>query len=243
MNAPCITVATLGVPKSSHKVAAILSDKPESYSSPNRDRRQLWVADTIREAAQVMAQSTKPEVIAFAHGVSIPQTTLQAEAASRWNLGQNPNRRASGPEWHSAADLLEARQGVTPGNALNVFLMNWSMAEHLRLESQLVHKAVKSRDLKRWSIDWNGLAILYPYVIVGKKAQPAFRIDIEKVTDASLRKRITQLGLMDALDFDIQIDDWEKQLVRQRGITKEAVNKLLTHRIANGLVAYPMVAR
>jgi hypothetical protein len=243
MNAPCITVATLGTPDHGHKVNAILSSKPGSYNDANRERRQLWVADTIREASQTMEHSARPVVIAFASCVSVPQSTLLADAASRWNLAQNPDRSAPARKWHAAAGLLEVRQGVTPGNALEVFLMDWTAAQHLKLESTLLHKAIKSRDITRWSLNWNGLGILYPYVVVGKKAQPAFRIQTDKVEDPVLRKRITQLGLRDALNFDIQLDDWERQLVRQKGITKETVAKLLTHRIANGLVQYPMTAR
>ncbi|MHB1700276.1 MAG: hypothetical protein ACYCSN_09065 [Acidobacteriaceae bacterium] len=60
--------------------------------------------------------------------------------------------------------------------------------------------------------------------------------------DKKLAKRLTQLGLSDALDFDLQIDDWEREIVRKAGVQQESVVKLLQHRVALGLIQYPHTA-
>ncbi len=242
MNAPCITVATLGHPSADHTVHAILSARPKQFGDKDRERRQDSVTETLRRLAQTLKTSGLAERSDFASGVAIPQATLQAEAQDRWNLARTPRTEPRNPLWYSAGELLEVRQGVTPGNALDIFLLDQSTADHLQLEPALVHRAIKSRDLDRWSLDWHGRVLLYPYVLSGKKPQPAFRIDPGNVKDTAMSKRMTRLGLKDALDFDIQIDDWEQNIVRQSGINKEVVARLLKHRIARDLVAYPRAA-
>lgn len=243
MNAPCITVITASVPKSGHKVGAILSAKPKHLSEKNREQRQIGIAQTLREVAVLLPSSRSVVSKDFASGVLISQTVLQSEAAERWNLARDPHKPTASTQWHSAGELLEVRQGVTPGNALELFLLDSKTIEHFGLEDELVHRAIKSRDLGRWSLHWHGRVILYPYVIRGKKPQPAFHVDLGEIADATLAKQLTSLGLKDALDFDIQIDDWEKRLVRQSGVNKDTVAKLLSHRIALGLVRYPNTAR
>jgi len=138
---------------------------------------------------------------------------------------------------------LEARQGVTPGGCLEVFLLGEEATKHLKLEEVLVQHAVKSKDLERWSVSWHGRVLLYPYREHEKAYVPAFEIDFEEVKDKKLAKRLTQLGLEDALDFDLQIDDWEREIVRKLGVRQESVASLLNHRIALGLVQYPNTAR
>jgi hypothetical protein len=243
MNAPCITVIRASVPKSGHKVGAILSAKPKHLSEKNREQRQIGIAQTLREVAVILPSSRSVVNKDFASGVLIKQTVLQTEAADRWNLARDPHKPLASAHWHSAGDLLEVRQGVTPGNALELFLLDSKVSEHLGLEDDLVHRAIKSRDLGRWSLHWHGRVILYPYVIRGKTPQPAFHVDLADIKDARLSKHLTGLGFKDALDFDIQIDDSEKRLVRQSGVNKESVAKLLSHRIALGLIRYPNTAR
>src|SRR5665213_400105 len=120
--------------------------------------------------------------------------------------------------------------------------MNSRVAEHLGLEDELVHRAIKSRDLQRWSVNWHGLVILYPYVSTRTKPRPAFHIELVDIQDEALSKKLTAIGLEDSLDFDIQIDDWEKRLVRESGINKTTVEKMLSHRVALGLVRFPRTA-
>ena len=67
--------------------------------------------------------------------------------------------------WFRSADLtvdevLDIRQGVTPGGCLDVFLMPQEMAGRLGLEPELVHSAVKSKEIDRWSVAWNGRELL-----------------------------------------------------------------------------------
>jgi len=84
--------------------------------------------------------------------------------------------------------------------------------------------------------------LLYPYHEHEKTYVPAFEIDFAKVKDKKLAKRLTQLGLEDSLDFDLQIDDWEREIVRKSGVRQDSVVSLLRHRIALGLVRYPNTA-
>jgi hypothetical protein len=179
---------------------------------------------------------------AFAEGSIIPQEKLQQTAKTRWNLSTTQATTEISSAWHTGGDLLEARQGVTPGD-LEVFLLDDSVAKHLKLESALTHRAIKSKDLERWSVRWHSRRLLYPYHKKEKGYVPAFTIEMEDVKDKKLAKHLTQIGLEDALDFDIQIDDWEREIVRKSGVKQESVITLLQHRIALGLVHYPNAAR
>jgi hypothetical protein len=81
--------------------------------------------------------------------------------------------------------------------------------------------------------------LFYPYRKHGKEYVPAFTLDMAKLDDKKLVKRLTGVGLEDALDFDIQIDEWERDIVRKSGVNQESVPKLLQHRIALRLVSFP----
>jgi len=118
MNAPCITVVQAGTPANGHRVGAILSAKPKHLSEKKREQRQLGVAATLREVAAALPHSTSSVTRDFATGVLVDQDILRAEARGRWNLARNPNKKVASTHWHSAGELLEVRQGVTPGNAL-----------------------------------------------------------------------------------------------------------------------------
>jgi len=99
----------------------------------------------------------------------------------------------------------------------------------LKLEPELVHRAIKTRETERWHIKWESRVLLYPYVVHNEQAVPAFAIK------HSLLK--------DSLDFENIIDDDEQELRRGRVLDNNTAKEILEHRIALGLVKYPQVGR
>jgi len=110
------------------------------------------------------------------------------------------------------------------------------------LEAELVHKAIKSREIDRWSVSWEGRVLLYPYSVAGRRAMPAFTLNIEEIEDAGLRDTVRRLGVAHALDFEKPLDAREEEIVRRKGVNQTTVEQLLKHRIALGLVKYPATA-
>lgn len=243
MNAPCITVARNLAPAPESQLAAILSKRTPGISGHTTNERQEYVAQTVRNVAASIAETHSTATASFAEGGWIPQTRLQETASSRWNLSPSRATAETNKAWYTGAELLEVRQGVTPGACLDVFLLDEPVTKHLKLEKELVHHAIKTKDLARWVVEWRGRMLLYPYHKHGDNYVPAFTLDLAKLKDKKLAKRFTELGLKDALDFDLQIDDWEREIVRKAGVQQESVIALLQHRIAMGLISYPNTAR
>jgi hypothetical protein len=243
MNAPCITVAKNSPPTPGSEVAAILSKRSDDLPDKKSSERQAYVAQVIHEIASSIQHGHESVSIDFAECCLIPQTELQKTAKSRWNLSSSRTAITANKDWYTAAELLEIRQGVTPGGCLEIFLLDEPVTMHLKLEKALVHRAIKSKDLERWSVDWHKRMLLYPYHEHNKSYVPAFEIDTAKIKDKKLAKHLTQIKLKDSLDFDLQIDDWEREIVRKSGIQQESVATLLKHRIALGLIHYPNTAR
>ena len=243
MNAPCITVVKNSLPAPGAELGAILSKRTTDVSGDNTNKRQEYVAAVVRQLSTNISTSHSAAAISFAEGGIIAQAELQETASSRWNLSPSRANAKTNDDWYTGADLLEVRQGVTPGNCLDVFLLEESVTKHLQLEKALVHRAIKTKVLTRWSVDWHELMLLYPYRKLGANYAPAFSIDFARLKDKNLTKRLTELGLKDALDFDLQIDDWEREIVRKAGVQQGSVLELLKHRIALNLVEYPHTAR
>ena len=128
---------------------------------------------------------------------------------------------------------MTARQGVTPGGCLDLFLIREEEAARLGLEVDLVHRAIKSREVGRWSVSWSGRVLLYPYCAVGRRAVPAFTLSAETAN---------RLGILHALDFEKPLDAEEEEIVRRKGVDQATVERLLKHRIALGLVEHPATA-
>ncbi|MGB8481512.1 MAG: hypothetical protein WCE63_22130 [Acidobacteriaceae bacterium] len=82
------------------------------------------------------------------------------------------------------------RQGVTPGGCLDVFLMDTKKATMLNLEEALVRKAIKSKQLVRWRVEWKDRVLFYPYHQNGKKSEPAFTIPWDEIQDDKLADRL-----------------------------------------------------
>jgi hypothetical protein len=241
MNSPCITATVNTHKPESGDCVCVISERVKDFRGlKTPEKREL----VTRTAAFVVAEcATKKHARElFASGTLISHKTLRDSAADRWDLTGGAGKAEFPKGWFTAADLLEMRQGVTPGGCLEVFLMDKSKAELLQLEDELVHRAIKSKQLDRWRAEWKDLKLFYPYERRGKKAEPAFAIAWEQISDHKLADRLTKAGLEDALDFDIQIDSREIDIVRSGGINNESVKKLLKHRTSLGIVRFPRCA-
>jgi hypothetical protein len=84
--------------------------------------------------------------------------------------------------------------------------------------------------------------LLYPYTVAGRRATPAFALNIEEIKDAGIADAVRRLGVAHALDFEKPLDAREGEIVRRKGVNQTTVEQLLKHRIALGLVKYPAAA-
>jgi hypothetical protein len=241
MNIPCLTVASVSATEEpSSECLCVISRPPGDFRELTIQQRREKVVDTVRAVLKATVKKGRASV-GFADGARIEQTTLRSSARDRWDLtGSKP------PEFPAdsfrASDLLEMRQGVTPGGCLELFLMDEKQADALKLERTLVHKAIKSKQLARWRVEWKDKVLFYPYQRRGKHSAPAFAIQWATVQDEKLKQRLGALHIKDALDFDQPIDEQERDIIRKNGINSESVAKLLKHRIMLGLVKYPRAA-
>lgn len=242
MNTPCITVADAPGERPRRKEAiTVISSPPTDLSTSDDPRRQ--VVATVMSATEAAARGRKPVTMGFARASPIPLERLRATAAEGWDLGGSEALPAVPEGWPTAADLFEARQGVTPGGCLDVFLMTADEARARGLEAELIHHAIKTREIERWRVRWSGRVLLYPYRWNGHDAKPAFRLVPAEVLDPALGETLRRLRVEDALDFDKCLDRREEEIVRRRGVNAESVGELLNHRIALGIVKYQAVAR
>ena len=230
MNTPCVTVAD-----------AAVKAGPDNAPLPcfrfHRRILAAWTScasekatATVREAIQSVLIGKPPSIGRVRQRDRVLQRTLAETARLRWNLAAAHPRAASKKEALTAADVLDARQGVTPGGCLDLFLIREEEAARLGLEVDLVHRAIKSREVGRWSVSWSGRVLLYPYCAVGRRAVPAFTLSAETAN---------RLGILHALDFEKPLDAEEEEIVRRKGVNQATVERLLKHRIALGLVEHP----
>jgi hypothetical protein len=244
MNTPCITVADfLSDVNPTDECIAVLSRAPRDFKGLSEDRKRITVMETVRRAVLGLTCARKPQSVGFAQVCRVPLQRLRETAADRWNLSVGASVEKGRQDWLTAADVLETRQGVTPGGCLELFLMTQMEAKALELEDALVHRAIKSKGIERWHVHWSGLVLLYPYDVVGEELTPAFELEKERIKDDQLRETIRRLGVEDALDFERQLDDHEAEITRYRGVNRANVRQLLNHRIGLGLVKYPRVAQ
>jgi hypothetical protein len=258
MNSPCATVASISDNETDGQCLCVISSPPSDFRELNVQERREKVVQSIREVLDKLSRKKRAKVF-FAAGAKVPQESLRKTADDRWDLSGGEGKVEFPSGWFTAADLLEMRQGVTPGGCLDVFLMDTKKSELLNLESELVHKAIKSKQLSRWRVEWKDRVLFYPYHNKGKKntvaamdpweevegikSEPAFTIPWDEIEDGKLKDRLIKLGIEDSLDFDIQIDVRETEVIRESGINNESVQKLLKHRVALGIVKYPHAAK
>lgn len=222
MNTPAMTVIDQQRPSKSQTVLVVRVPEPEKWAVKGAPRRRRAVAQAIALVTHKAGSSATRRGV-HASSWTIPQQQLEASAPTRWMI--DPARRAGKAKsrnYLSVADLLEARQGVTPGGALDLYLIPRLESAAHKLEDALAKSAFKSRGIERWLVKDQGLVMVYPYDATGR---PAFSIKHAKLSDA--------------LDFDVSLDPWEAS---RRG-SPGWVGDILEGRIAKGLVKYPSVAR
>ena len=227
MNTPAVTIFDKSVPDTGRFVAMTTSNVNLREVRPvNRKRHVL---DTITKCREALTPRRRRVTMDFVVATRLPRQMLVDNSAKRWSLVSKDGFPSFKANWLSIADILEPRQGVTPGGCLDVFLMSDAEASALRLEAELVHRAIKTKETARWHLTWEGRVLLYPYTVKSGRALPAFAVEIE--------------SLRDSLDFDNALDDRERELRRGRVLDNNTAKDILEHRIALGLVRYPQTAR
>lgn len=242
MNTPCITVtdAVTGGPPDDNCLV-LLSGSPEFPRDTDERQRREFVDETVRTAIGKVRDGARSAVVGFAKARRVPLRSLRELAAAGWNLDEPVAEAKLDRSW-PAAELLEMRQGVTPGACLEVFLLSAEQAAALELESALVHRAIKSKKLVRWRVEWHRQVLFYPYLILANGAAPAFTLELAHVRDGKLRDLLRRADLADVLDFDRPLDDRERDIVKKRGLHGAAAAEMLNHRLGLRLVAYPNAA-
>jgi type I restriction-modification system DNA methylase subunit len=253
MNSPCVTAVVKEDSAAEGNCICLTSESPKTFKGLKTQQRRETVVETVRDVLSKLNTKKRAKVL-FASGARVSRRVLRETAADRWDLSGGEGKEEFSEGWFSAAELLEMRQGVTPGGCLDVFLMDKGKAKMLHLEDALVKKAIKSIQLSRWHVEWNDLMLFYPYeqkAATGKNAKrgkkateanPAFSIQWDEIEDERLKNRLIKVGIEDALDFDFQIDAQETEVIRSGGINNESVKRLLKHRISLGIVKYPEAA-
>lgn len=244
MNTPCITVAdVLGNGDGKCECVGVISTPPKDFKGLSEEERRNRVKSTIRAVVEQVSQNRKSVVVDFARAARVSVERLRETAKDRWNLAGQSATVELPKDWSTAAGLLEMRQGVTPGGCLDVFLMSKEKAQQLEIEKVLIQRAIKSKKVRRWHVDWAGQVLFYPYHITDEGAVPVFTINLEEIRDSKLAETIRRVGLKDALDFDKQLDSHELEIVRRRGVNRSSVRDLLRHHIALDLVHYKKAAQ
>lgn len=228
MNTPAITLIKNLNPSPDGACLALLSRHEGKWKTVPVDQRRAHVVGVIRQALQEAKENGKSE-IDFAIACRIPFADLKMAGGERWNLSPPSKIQVLGQRGVLRVfDLFDPRQGVTPGGCLDIFLLDEARAKELHLEKKLIHKAVKSREFERWRTAHTGRVLLYPYVIKDGEAIPVF----------SGRGTAS-----DALDFEIALDDREKEIRRGKALDAGTIGKILGHRIALGIVKFPDTAK
>src|SRR5205085_11775270 len=248
MNIPCITVAE-ATPRKTKDAAeegddrrggdkgddkaeciAVLSRPPEDFRGLSEEERRTRVEATIKAAVEAVEAGRDAATVGFAHAARVPLSRLRETARDRWDLSAGTDAaKVAGAGWLTAADVLEMRQGVTPGGVLELFLMTEEQARRLGLEETLVHRAVKSKEVERWRLAWTGRAMFYPYHLQAGASTPAFTLDLSEIKDKELARLVRRAGLTDALDFDKLIDRREEEIARRKGVNQATVGELPQH--------------
>jgi hypothetical protein len=201
MNAPCVTVADNTLENVKGDCLCVTTQNPEDnvFRKMKTPERRAQVTETVKQVISDLGKNKRAKC-SFSSGARIALATLRSTAKDRWDLSGQASPEDFPEGWFSAAELLEMRQGVTPGGFLEIFLMEQKKAELLELEDDLVHEAIKSKQLVKWKVDWKEQVLLYPYHVKGKKAEPAFSIDWDSIEDSKLKATLLQVKIEDALD-------------------------------------------
>lgn len=224
MNTPAVTTVRKRIPASDFVVEVVRSHPPRKWKSRKVEQRRGEVTRAVAKAL-ISKSPRSANTGGVAYYTPVPQAQLKSTAPVRWQF--DSAFPVKGPRHPVAiSTLLSHRQGVTPGGALDLYLLDGPRAKAAKLETELVRPAIKSRGIRPWMLPDQDLVLLYPYTLATGEPQPAFRIKHPK--------------LKDSLDFDVALDTWE---ATRRSGGGAWVQDTLEHRIAKGLVAYPNAAR
>ncbi len=227
MNTPAIIIASKKVPARGSFIG--ITARKARLDEPSQGDRQLKVVRTVRCAISALAGSRVEASVAFCDAVRQSRATLRETVDSGWSLRATQPMLALRPEWFRTTDILQHRQGVTPGGYLSVFLMTTEEAGAHGIERELMRPAIKTIDLDRWRVRNQDRSLLFPYLIERDKLVPAFDLG--------------RPNLRDSVDFDVLLDDRERGIWRSSPRAEQAVIELVEHRIAEELVRFPNAAR
>ena len=152
MNSPCITVAEKTEPHSDSECACVISEPSHDLRELKAQEKRQRVVEIARDVLSRL-EKKKQARVSFAAGARVLQSYLRSTANDRWDLSGGEGRQTFPASWFTAAELLEMRQGVTPGGCLNIFLMDKKKAKLLQLEGDLVRKAIKSKQLNAGALN------------------------------------------------------------------------------------------
>lgn len=227
MNIPCITVTEKCLPALEGSFNVVLSKRKTFPKESKPNERRRYVIDTVRHSLKEGQE--EPYSHDFASAFPFPRQRLADFNGGRWLLFPEQFEPIKSEKMYCLKDLLEPRQGVTPGGCLDVFLMDKDKVKTLKLEDELVHKAIKSKQIKRWTVEWQKKYLLYPYKIKGKDAVPVFAVQAK--------------NLKDALDYDFIWDEDERSYRKMASSEKDRRDLILKHRQAKGIIAFPNAAK
>ncbi|MDI7267177.1 MAG: N-6 DNA methylase [Myxococcota bacterium] len=241
MNIPCVTVGQRAPPDRGHAQVVVCGPAAALREVPESERKAKLMDDARAALRRLGRDSTARAGIA--RGYRLPHQELARIGTGRWPVGEPPTAAIAALASYDGRhllDLVEAKQGVTPGGALDIFLMRRDEAQRLNLGEALVRRAVKSRDLGKWRAEWDQRVLLYPY----RPPRPGAGDEQPTVPAFHLDPGVRGgLPIADALDFETPMDDRERAIVREHGMTDAGRREMLEHRIAAGLVQYREVAR
>jgi hypothetical protein len=243
MNTPCVTIAVNAIAEKGNTYT-VLSGHPSDFKGTSEDERRKRVVSIVLKALSKISGEHEKATYNFAQSALISYKQLRETARTRWNLAGPGKDIEISEGWFNTLDLLEAPQGVTIGGkgCLEIMLMSNEEAKKQSIESTLIHAVIKGLDITRWFTAEKGKVILYPYELTDQGGNPAFTINLSEVKDAEIRESLRREGIKDVLDFDRQIDDREREIVRLHGINNVTIVDLLKHRNSLGLVKYPNTA-
>ncbi|MEW6730273.1 MAG: hypothetical protein AB1489_02935 [Acidobacteriota bacterium] len=246
MNTPCITIVdTLDEnidPET--ECITIVSTPPNNFKGLSREERCQYIDRTIRKAVNSVSNGNRSATIEFAQAARVPISRLRKSVKDGWDLDADIVINEVPKGWFRIVDILEPLQGVTVGGkgCLDLFLMEKAQAKEFKFPVELIQPVIKGIEIVRWRLPELNRVILYPYTFIKDMIQPAFTINLAKIKDQKLKAALKRSGILDALDFDKQIDRQEQQIVLAMGVNHATVIELLEHRQSLGLLINSSVA-
>ena len=114
MNSPCVTAAVNTQAEAEGNCLCVMSETPSTFGELNTQQRRERVVQTARNVLEKLTKKKNAKVL-FASGARVSRQALRDTADDRWDLSGGAGREEFLENWFTAAELLEMRQGVTPG--------------------------------------------------------------------------------------------------------------------------------